>query len=96
MNLNKTFCHNCCLKKMSKANKKKDSLTLLPFKSPLFYKLFCVAHQIQNKMTIKKKLHIERGKGGAGGVSLGETRPKGGLRAKGDVRRQGEGGYPKK
>ena len=30
-----------------------------------------------------------------GGFSFGETSPQGGLRAKGDVRRQGEGGYPK-
>ena len=29
-------------------------------------------------------------------MSLGETSPPGGLRVKGDVRRLGEGGYPKK
>ena len=33
---------------------------------------------------------------GVRGVSVGETSPKGGFRGKGDERRQGEGGYPKK
>ena len=39
---------------------------------------------------------MEIGMGGGGGCRLEETSPQGGLRAIGDVGRQGEGGYPKK
>ena len=54
---------------------------------------FCVAQQIQNKMA--KKGATYRNYGRQLFYSFGETSPQGGLRAKGDMKRQGEGGYPK-